>query len=80
MKKAQSAILANTGALKLMLAGGAVVAGILLIVNAIQKMKEEEAAAKAIRDQTDALNELESQRRERQGEIERISDRRRIYG
>lgn len=76
--KATEAIKANAGALKLIGAGGLVVAAIYAIVHAIRLMREEaEKAEKAIRDQIDALNDLEKTRLARMGETERQAAARR---
>ncbi len=75
--KATGAIKANAGALKLIGAGGAVVAAIAMIAGAMAKMREETlAVTAAIRDQVDALNDLQKQRSTQSENLERMSARR----
>lgn len=76
-KSLAGSITKNTGALQLMLAGGAVAAGIYAVIQALQAQREEhERVTKAINDQAKALDELEAKRRERGQSIENISDQR----
>lgn len=76
-KSLAGSITKNAGALQLMLAGGAVAAGIYAVVSALQAQREEhERVTKAINDQAKALDELEAKRRERGQSIENISDQR----
>ncbi len=79
--KATEAIKKNASALKLIGAAGAVVLAIYAIVKAIETMRQEsEAATKALKAQTDALNELQRQGQERGQAIENIADTRRRGG
>ncbi len=74
-------IVANAGAFKLLLAGGAVAAGIALIGAAVAKMRAEfEAATKAIADNAKALDELRSKQIEEKASIEQIADARKKVG
>ncbi len=76
--KATGAIKANAGALKLIGAGGAVVLAIAAIAGAMARMREEAlAVTAAIRDQVDALNDLQKQRSSQSENLERMSARRR---
>jgi hypothetical protein len=74
-RSATGAIRANWNAIKLFLAGGAVIAAIAAIGAAVRKMKEEyEAATAAIKAHRDALNELKNEQQELQAQIEAVSD------
>jgi hypothetical protein len=76
-QKATGAIKANAGALKLIGAGGAVVVAIGLIAGAMAKMREEAlAVTAAIKDQVDALNDLQKQRSTQSENLERMSAKR----
>jgi len=76
-QKLTAAIQANAAALKLIGAGGLVVVGIMAIVRATQKMKEEfEAATKAIEDNAKALTLLKQEEAARKQAIEDIAERR----
>lgn len=69
------AIKANAGAFKLLLAGGAVAAGIWLIVKALEaERRASERVTKALKDQTAAQNELKGQERDRAAAIEALRD------
>ncbi len=73
----KTAVTENAGALKLLLAGGAVAIGIGLIGAAVAKMKAEfEEATKAINDNAKALDELRGKQIEEQASIEQIADAR----
>lgn len=79
--KLREAIKANASALKLLGAASAVAAGIWLIVRAVEAEREaRERLATAIKTQSDAMNELKGEERDRQVEIERIADTRREGG
>jgi len=81
LKAGKDFIKENANGLLLLGAGGAVVAGISAISNAIVKMgKDFEQATKAIEDQQKALNELKRAQQDQQQTIESISDKRREGG
>jgi len=73
-KSLTGAVKNNAGALALIGAGGAVVLAISAISRAVAAMRQEfEEATQAVRDQINALNELEKGRAERIEELERLS-------
>ncbi len=74
-KKASAAIKGNAAALKLLGAGGLVLAAIFAITSALKKMREEaEAVAKETREIVDAQTELKNQAADNQQSIESIRD------
>lgn len=80
-QKVSAAVTKKAGAFKLLLAGGAVVIGIMAIVKAIQREREElDKATEAVKRHRNALNTLKQEEQDRQQAIEDIADRRKWVG
>ena len=75
LQKTEGFIKANAGALKLLVAGGAIAAGIWAITKALEaEAKAHERVAEAAKRQRTALNELKGQREDMKQAIEEVSD------
>ena len=80
-KKTRSAIVGNAKALKTIAAGGAVAAGIFLIVKAVKLMREEFAKAHAeIKRTQEELTKIKGEESDTRAAIESVADKRKRIG